>query len=143
MLVRRNCPIARADDWREVGRDACALKLLSNWNESIIERSATYALHSFFKETVMLVRQPRYAPEVAARLGDEIYERSIRHEVEAGHRGEYVAIDIESGEWEMDQDEDVSSERLLARIPDAQTYVTRIGYGYIRRFGAGRIQKHA
>ena len=90
----------------------------------------------------MLVRQPRYAPEDAARRGDEIYESAIRSEVEAGHRGAYVAIDIETGEWEMDINEDVASERLLARIPDAQTYMTRVGYGYIRRFGAGRIQKH-
>ncbi len=90
----------------------------------------------------MLVRQPRYAPEDAARRGDEIYESAIRSHVQADHKGEYVAIDIDSGEWELARDEDVASERLLARIPDAQTYVTRVGYGYIRRFGAGRIQKH-
>ena len=41
----------------------------------------------------------------------------------------------------MDGDENVASERLLARVPDAQTYMTRVGYGYIRRFGAGRVRQ--
>ena len=31
------------------------------------------------------------------RLGDEIYERDIRKQVEADHDGEVVAIDVESG----------------------------------------------
>ena len=34
-----------------------------------------------------------------ARLGDEIYERDIRKQVEADHHGEVVAIDVESGSW--------------------------------------------
>ena len=32
-----------------------------------------------------------------ARLGDEIYERDVRPQVEADHHGEVVAIDVESG----------------------------------------------
>ena len=36
--------------------------------------------------------------EEIARLGDEIYERDIRQEVEADHRGSVVAIDVESGD---------------------------------------------
>ena len=34
-----------------------------------------------------------------ARLGREIYERDIRRQVEADHDGDYVAIDVDSGEW--------------------------------------------
>jgi hypothetical protein len=40
----------------------------------------------------------------------------------------------------MDEDEDTASERLRQHVPDAQIYVTRIGYGYVRRFGAGRVR---
>jgi hypothetical protein len=86
----------------------------------------------------MPVRQPRYNKEEAARRGNEIYERDIRPQVEADHRGEYVAIDIETSAWEIDADQRVAGDRLRARIPDAQTWLTRVGYGYIRRFGAGR-----
>ena len=41
----------------------------------------------------------RRPSEEIARLGDEIYERDIRQEVEAEHHGAVVAIDVESGTW--------------------------------------------
>ena len=40
---------------------------------------------------------PRRPREETARLGKEIYERDIRRQVEAGHHGEIVAIDVDSG----------------------------------------------
>ena len=46
----------------------------------------------------MVTRRP--ADEIA-RLGDAIYERDIRREVEAEHHGAVVAIDVESGTWAM------------------------------------------
>ncbi len=89
----------------------------------------------------MIVRQPRHSNEEASRLGNEIYERDIRREVEANNHGKYVAIDIETGEWEMDADEIVAGDKLYARIPDAQPWMTRVGYRYIRKFGAGRTRR--
>ncbi len=91
----------------------------------------------------MTIRQPRYSPEEAARRGEAIYDNTIRPQVEADNKGKYVAIDIETGAWEIDADENVASERLRARVPDAQIYMTRVGYGYIRRFGAGRVRPSA
>ena len=49
----------------------------------------------------MTKRQPRYNPEEHARRGDDIYERSVRPQVEAGNRGKIVAIDIDSGAFEV------------------------------------------
>jgi hypothetical protein len=49
--------------------------------------------------------QPRYSKEEFARRGDAIYERDVRPAVEAEHAGEFVAIDIESGAYEVDADE--------------------------------------
>ena len=37
--------------------------------------------------------------DAVSRLGDEIYERDVRPEVEADHHGEIVAIDVDSGCW--------------------------------------------
>jgi hypothetical protein len=91
----------------------------------------------------MLVRQPRYTKVEAAQRGTEIYDRDIRPLAEADNKGKYVAIDIETGEWEMNDDEIVAGDRLLARNPDSQIWMTRIGYGYIRRFGAGRVRRTA
>ena len=39
--------------------------------------------------------------EDIARLGREIYDRDIRKQVEAGHVGEIVSIDVETGSWAM------------------------------------------
>jgi len=89
----------------------------------------------------MQIRKPRFSKEEAARRGNEIYERDIRPRVEPNNKGKYVAIDIETGAWDMDADEIAAGDRLAARLPDAQTWMTRIGYGYIRRFGAGRARR--
>ena len=91
----------------------------------------------------MPIRQPRYPKEEASRRGKEIYERDIRTQVETDHYGKYVAVNIETGIWEMDSDEIIAGDRLVARIPDAQTWMTRVGFGYIRRFGAGHTRRGA
>ncbi len=89
----------------------------------------------------MIVRQPRYSKEEFAQRGNQIYERDIRPNLTADDHGKYVAIDIESGEWEMDADERAADERLLSRVPDAQMWMTRVGYGYIRRFGGADLRR--
>ena len=48
------------------------------------------------EEAEMVTRRPS---EEIARLGDEVYERDIQHEVNAERHGEVVAIDVESGIW--------------------------------------------
>ena len=83
----------------------------------------------------MTILQPRYSKEEFARRGDEIYERDIRPIVEMGNEGKYVAIDIESGDYEMDADEIAASDRLIARKPDAQIWLIQIGAPTARRFG--------
>jgi hypothetical protein len=79
----------------------------------------------------MTVRQPRYSKEEFARRGDELYETQVREQVEVGNYGKIVAIDIETGAFELTDDIVRASARLLARVPDAQTWFLRIGY---RRF---------
>ena len=69
----------------------------------------------------MPVRQRRYPKEEFAQRGNAIYETDIRPHVEAENQGKYVAIDIETGAWEMDASETVAGDRLRMRVPDAQT----------------------
>ena len=83
----------------------------------------------------MAASQPRYSKEEFARRGDEIYERDIRPCVEAGNEGKFVVIDLDTGAYEIDTDELAASDRLLARHPDAQVWLTRVGSRYARRFG--------
>ena len=91
----------------------------------------------------MSIRIPRYSKEVFAQRGNEIYEHQIRSKVEATNKGKFVAIDIESGAWEMDADEMAAGDRLVKRFADAQTWMVRVGYSNLRRFGAGRIRSAA
>jgi hypothetical protein len=83
----------------------------------------------------MAVRQRRYSKEELARRGKEIYETQIRQQVESDSYGKIVAIDIETGAFEVDDDTLVASERLLERYPDAQTWFIRIGHRGVHRFG--------
>ncbi len=79
--------------------------------------------------------QPRYTKEEFAHRGDAIYERDIRPTVRADQQDNFVAIDIETGAYEINADEVAASDRLLARVPDAQVWLRRIGVDYARRFG--------
>ena len=76
----------------------------------------------------MIARQPRYSKEEHARRGKEIYEQKVRPQVEAGNRGKIVAIDVESGAFEVADDTLAAADRLLARYPDGQVWFARIGY---------------
>ncbi len=80
--------------------------------------------------------QPRYSKEEFARRGDEIYERVLRPTLERGNEGKFVAIDIETGAYEVDADQLAASDRLLARVPNAQIWLRRIGFRHARRFGS-------
>ena len=85
----------------------------------------------------MAVSKPTYSKEEAARRGDEIYDRSVRAQVEPQRNGEIVAIDLDTGAWEVDPDEITAAHRLETHHPDAQIWAVRIGSRYLSRFGAG------
>jgi hypothetical protein len=83
----------------------------------------------------MPAAQPRYDKDEFARRGDKIYDRDIRQTLEKTRDGQFVAIDIETGTYEVDADELAASDRLTARVPNAQVWLRRIGSRYARRFG--------
>ena len=89
----------------------------------------------------MTVRRPRYPKEEFARRGDEIYENQVRSHVEEGNHGKIVAIDIETGVFEVADDIVTASDRLLTRLPDAQTWFIRIGHRAVYHFGARSLQE--
>ena len=60
----------------------------------------------------MTVRQPRYSKEEFARRGQEIYESQVRSQVEQNNQGKIVAIDIETGTFEVDDTPMVAVDRL-------------------------------
>ncbi len=86
---------------------------------------------------------PRYTKEEFARRGDEIYTQRVLPLVKKDDEGKFVVIDIETGSFEIDADELNASDRLSARLPNAQVWVIQIGSRYARRFGAHHRQSAA
>jgi hypothetical protein len=74
----------------------------------------------------MAIHQPKYSKEEFAQRGDEIYESQVRQQVEAGNQGKVVAIDLESGAFEVDNDEIAACDRLESKYPNAQIWIVRI-----------------
>lgn len=76
-----------------------------------------------------------------ARLGKEIYERNIRHLVEADHQGEVVAIDVDSGSYALGKNAIVASDDLRVRHPYAQVWLMRVGHRALYHFGGNSLRR--
>ncbi len=70
----------------------------------------------------------RYSPEEVESRGEEIYEQQIRQKVEAGNKGKFVVIDIETGKYEVDEDDLQATKRALTKRSNAVLYGVRIGF---------------
>ena len=89
----------------------------------------------------MAIRQPLYSKEEFAQRGDLIYQTQIRPQVEANNHGKIVAIDIETGDFEVANSTILAVDKLYERKPDAQPWVIRIGHRSVFRFGSRSLRK--
>jgi hypothetical protein len=89
----------------------------------------------------MAVRQPKYSKEEFAQRGGEIYESQVRQQVENGNHGKMVAIDIETGAFEVADAPRIAVDRLYDRYPDAQPWVIRIGHRAVFRIGSQSLRQ--
>jgi hypothetical protein len=78
---------------------------------------------------------PRYSSDEISSRGQALYEREIRHRLDADSRGKFLVLDIESGEYEVDTDERAAVQRVRAKHPDAVLYLLRIGQPTAYRLG--------
>ena len=83
----------------------------------------------------------RRTAEEAGVLGDEIYERRIRRQVEDDFHGKIVAIDVESGDYAIGDTVSAASKRLRKRLPDADVWSVRVGYRTLRNFGGRSLRR--
>ena len=89
----------------------------------------------------MAATQRRYGKEEFARRGDGIYEKDILPKLAAKDVGKFLAIDIETGEYEIAAGEMKAGNKLRRRIPDAQIWMVRIGYASPRSFGGRQVRQ--
>ena len=81
------------------------------------------------------MREGTYTTPEVVRLGREIYERKVRALVEVTHDGEFVVVNVTTGDWEVDEDDVAASARVLARNSDAVLYFARVGCRAAYRLG--------
>lgn len=89
-----------------------------------------------------IMPRSRYTAEEVARRGREIYERRLREDAEREHAGEFLVVDITTGEYEVAEDDLAASDRALSKNPDAILYGIRVGEPAAYRIGESRGVTH-
>jgi hypothetical protein len=88
------------------------------------------AIENQFMQAILLSR------EEVARRAKQLYESSIRQQVEVEENiGKMVIIDIETGDYEVDETGLKASRILKKKHPNARLFGMRIGYNVAVSFG--------
>ena len=92
----------------------------------------------------MMPAAPNRSPEEVAELGKGFYERRVQPLLKPEDDGKYVAIDLATEEYEVDEIDWNAITRLSDRHRGAQIWVARIGQpyrmSYRMRFGPDRLE---
>lgn len=83
----------------------------------------------------MTTGKGNYSSEEFAQRAKAYYDRNVQPALRPEDTGKFVAIDIESGGYELDRDDYAATERLLARHPQAQIWLERVGQRAAYRIG--------
>ena len=73
--------------------------------------------------------------ESIVERGKRIYDQRLRSILEPEHNGEYVVIDVDTGEYELDKDHLAASDRAHKKKPGKVFYAAKVGFptlGHIR-----------
>ena len=86
----------------------------------------------------MLTTKPHRTLDELASLGGEIFDRHVRPSLRPEDDGQFVAIDVESGAYEIDEDDYTAVMRLRSRQPTADIWLLQAGYPTTYRMGVIR-----
>ena len=86
----------------------------------------------------MSIIEPHRTPEELARLGTEIFDQRVRQTLRPEDEGKFVAINVATGEYEVDADDYAAVAALRARVPTADIWLIQAGYPTTCRIGAAR-----
>ena len=78
---------------------------------------------------------PKPGPEERAAYAEALYRERIRPTLTDADIGRFIIIDVNSGEYEIDDDDAQASRRLHLRMPGAFGYGIRVGYTAAYFFG--------
>lgn len=88
----------------------------------------------------MIAGLPRADDDAFARLGDAVYER-IAPRLTHASPGDYVVMDVDSGDYEVDSKHLAAVDRLRQRHPQARMWVRQVGRRFVRVFGSHRREE--
>jgi hypothetical protein len=77
--------------------------------------------------SIMSAIELRRTPEELAQLGAEIYDKQVRPTLQTEDDDKFVAIDVLSGEFEIDDDDYSAVLKLRGRRPSAEIWLGCIG----------------
>ncbi len=83
----------------------------------------------------MIAAPVHHSPQELARLGGEIFESKIKPLLKQEDDGKFVAIAIDNGDHEIDEDDYTAIARLRARNPASEFWLVRAGRKTAYRFG--------
>ncbi len=86
----------------------------------------------------MAATDPRRTLDEKARLGAEVYDRRVRPTLQPGDDYKFVAIDVETGDYEIDKDDYTAVTRLQERHPEADVWLERVGQPTAYKLRRGR-----
>ena len=86
----------------------------------------------------MPVREPRRSLAELGRLGTEVFDRKVRPALRPEDDGKFVAIDVDSGDYEINEDDYTAVTRLEARRPTADVWLVCAGQPATCRMGLRR-----
>jgi hypothetical protein len=73
-----------------------------------------------------------------AGLGGAIFDQNVKPALRPDDEGKFVAIDVETGEYEIDADDYAAVARLRSRKPEADVWLMRAGYPTTYKMGVVR-----
>jgi hypothetical protein len=83
----------------------------------------------------MAETQAQFSKEEVSRRGREIYERDIKPTLRTEDLGQFIALDVATGVYEMDADDYTAGKKLQARMPGAQIWLGCAGQEATYRMG--------
>jgi hypothetical protein len=89
----------------------------------------------------MAAAEPRRSPDEVARIGVEIFDRQVRPILGPEDDGKFVAMDIGTGDYELDEDDYAAVMRLRARRPSSEVWLGRVGQPAAYLFASRRRTK--
>lgn len=84
----------------------------------------------------------RYSKSEFARRGMALFKK-LRAGLSEEAEDQFIAIDIETGEYETHANEMTAAARLRKRLPNVQIWLVNVGTGFLDRFGGFGLRDRA